>query len=489
MEDAGERGAGGGRNVPPRVTYAVLALLLALLALMALWEYLTTLYLLAIVAWLVLAGGLLATDIPKRLLAMEPIKLLMVLFLGALAVRSLMLLQGDVITRDIEMFAGRGQLYLDGAVPYTSDFGVNKPPAYLYLAGGMAAAVGPWTVGFRALMGVADALVAVMLYMMARERFSPEAGVMAGVLYAINPISAVSVGISGHYDPVVVLFAMGGIWLAMRGRRGWASLSLGVGFALKLYPAVLIPWVLLEERTWRRRAMLATIFVVPMVLSWLPVLSANPDALSHYVTWQGDWIPKKGIAWGLAMALGWTPESTGAGNLATVVEYAFLALLAVMFLDWVRRRQRAPDDHLADWFKVVTAGFYLLYGCIFVGSVMDYRIDLGLDPVLLGAIVAVAYFPAGAVALWWLWRRWLVPAPSFGSPDERTVMLMALSVTFLLLSSAQYNPWYLLWLLPLVLMVQSWRVRDIWNALLVWNVEGLGISLWPGLGFNPPPTV
>ncbi len=489
MEDAGDMTTGGVRTVPPRLTYAMLAILITLLVLMALWEYLTSLYLLAIVAWLVLAGGLLATDIPKRLLAMEPIKLLLVLFLGALALRFMMLLQGEVITRDIEMFVERGELYLDGAVPYTSDFGINKPPAYLYLAGGMTAAVGPWDVGFRALMGMVDALVAIMLYMMARERFSPEAGVMAGVLYAVNPISAVSVGISGHYDPVVVLFAMGGIWLAMRGRRGWASLSLGVGFALKLYPAVLIPWVLLEERTWRRRVLLATIFALPMVLSWLPVLSANPDALSHYVTWQGDWIPKKGIAWGIAMALGWTRESVGAGNLASIVMYGFLGLLVVMFLDWVRRRQRAPDVHLLDWFKVATAGFYLLYGCIFVGSVMDYRFDLGLDPLLLGAVVAIAYFPAGAFALWWLWRRWLVPAPSFGSSNERTVMLMALSVTFLLLSSAQYNPWYLLWLLPLVLLVQSGRVRDVWNALLVWNVEGLGVSLWPGLGFTPPPTV
>jgi hypothetical protein len=262
-----------------------------------------------------------------------------------------------------------------------------------------------------------------------------------------------------------------------------------VGFALKLYPAVLVPWVLLGERTWRGRALLGALFALPMALSWLPVLSANPDALSHYADWQGGWIPKKGIAWGMAMALGWARESAGAGLLANAVELAFLGLLVAMFLDWLRRRGRAPDDHLNDWFKVATAGFYLLYGCIFVGSVMDYRFDLGLDPTLLGTVVAVAYFPAGALGLWWLWRRWLVPAPSFGPGDERTVVLMALSVTFLLLSSAQYNPWYLLWLLPLVLLVQSWRVRDVWNALLVWNVEGLGVTVWPGLGFHPPPTV
>jgi hypothetical protein len=336
-------------------------------------------------------------------------------------------------------------------------------------------------------MGIADSLVAVMVFMIARERFSPRAGVMAGVLYAVNPISAVSVGISGHFDPVVVLFAMGGLWLALGGRRGWASLVLGVGFALKLYPAVILPWVLLEERRWSRRVAYAVAFSLPMVLSWLPILGQNPEALTRYVDWQEDWIPKKGIAWGMAMAVGWTREATEARLLANVVEFAFLGLLVAMFLDWVHRRHAAASAHLVDWFRAVTVGYYVLYGWIIVGSVMDYRFDLGVDPRLLGVAVAVIYFPAGAAGLWWLWRRWMVPPPMLGR-EERLVVLSALSVTLLLLGSAQYNPWYLLWLLPLVLLLRSWRVRDVWNALLVWNIEGLGVTIWPGIGFHPPPT-
>ena len=33
--------------------------------------------------------------------------------------------------------------------------------------------------------------------------------------------------------------------------------------------------------------------------------------------------------------------------------------------------------------------------------------------------------------------------------------------------------------LPLVLLVRSWRIRDAWNALLVWRAEGKGLGLWP----------
>jgi hypothetical protein len=476
-----------GGTVSPKVTYAMLGALLVLTILMAVWEYLTSLYLLALVAWLAVAGGLMATGIPRRLAGMDPLRLLLLIFLGTLALRFVMLFQDAVITRDIEMFVQRGRLYLDGAVPYTEDFAVNKPPSYLYLAGGLAATVGPWEVGFRAMMGIADALLAVMIYLMARDRISPAAGVMAGLLYGLNPISSVAVGISGHFDPVVVLFAMGGVWLALRGRRGWAALSLGFGFALKLYPAVLLPWILLEERRWSRRVAYVIVFSIPMLLSWVPIMSENPDALVEYSTWQGEWIPKKGIAYGIAMAAGWTRESVEAGVVANLVEVLFLGLLVVMFLDWTRRRNRSPDAHIMTWFRVATAGYYVLYGFIFIGTVMDYRFDLGVDPHVLGAVVALVYFPLGALGLRWLWGTWLVPPPTL-RPEDRFIILAALSVTLLLLSSAQYNPWYLLWLLPLVLLVRSWRIRDVWNALLVWNVEGLGVTLWPGIGFHPPPS-
>lgn len=487
MSAAKDAEGAGDIRVPQWATYASLASLAVLYLMMALWEHLTSLYLFALVAWLVLAGGLLATRLHRRLLGLDGLRLTFVVFLVALGVRLVMLFNDQVITRDIEMFNHRGWEYLNGALPYSDALSVHKPPSYLYLAAGFSATVGPSLLATRALMSIVDGLVAVMVLWMGQDRLSPTLGLMAGMLYALNPISAIAVGLSGHYDPFVVAFALGGLWLALRGRRLWASLALGVGFALKIYPAVLLPWLLLMEKSWRNRVLMVVLFAVPMVLSWIPVLMQNPEALGTYLKWQGSWIPKKGFAWGVAMMMGWERESVAAGAMARVVEYVFYALLVAMFLDWLRRRQRAPDRHLLDWFKVVSVGFYLLYGFIFMGSVMDFRFDLGVDHAVLGVMVAAIYFPLAGGGLWWLLTRWLEPAPTFEGAD-RTIMLAALSVNLLLLSSAQFNPWYLLWLLPLVLLVRSWRIRDSWNSLLVWNVEGLGVTLWPGVELHPPPT-
>jgi hypothetical protein len=487
MGDEDWEGPPSGGRVPPAVTYAALGALLLLTILVALWEYLTSLYALMVVAWLVVAGGLVATPLFRRLSAVDGLRLTMAVFLLALGWRLLMLFQDEVLTNDIVSFVGRGQAYLAGQVPYTEDFQVLKPPAYLYLAAGMGASVGPSLLMTRAIMSIVDALVAVMIFWIGEERFGRSFGLMAALLYAVNPISAVSVAISGHFDPWVVAFALGGVWLGLRGRPGGASLLLGVGFALKLYPIVLLPWILLMERSWPRRVAFAVIFFLPMVISWVPVLLQNPEAFSFYAEWQGNWIPKKGIAAGIATIIGLEATSDVAGNIARVVELVFYCLLVVMFFDWVRRRNWAPDAHLLGWFRVVASGFLLLYGLTMVGGVVEYELDLGFGTNALAALAGLAYLAFAITTAWWLFTRRL-PADHGFTDDDRFIMLAALSVNLLLLSSAQYNPWYLLWLLPLVLLVRSWRIRDAWNALLVWNAEGRGVRIWPGTDVNPPLT-
>jgi hypothetical protein len=470
--------------VPPAVTYIAIVVLVALTVLVAFWEYLTSLYAFMLLAWLVVAGGLASTPLFRRLATVDGLHLTMVVLAVALAWRLMMLFQDQVLTNDVVVFAGRGQSFLNGAVPYTEDFSINKPPGYLYLAAGMGATVGPSLLATRTIMALVDTLVAVTIFWIGEERFSRRFGLMAGLLYAINPISAAAVGISGHFDPWVVMLAMGGVWLLLRNRLAGASLLLGMGFALKLYPAVLLPWVLLAEESWAKRVGLAVIFAVPMALAWVPILIQNPDALSFYLDYQGSWEPKGGIAHGLVTMMEVDPTSGTASALARAVETLFYSLLVVMFLDWVRRRERAPDAHIMCWFRVMSVGFIALYGTMIVGGVVEYQVDVGIGVSATAALAGLAYLAMGAGILWWTWTRWLPGDDGFAA-DDRTIIIAALSVSLLLLSSAQYNPWYLLWLLPLVLLVRPYRLRDLWNALMVWKPEGKGLTLWPGTDLGP----
>jgi hypothetical protein len=81
-------------------------------------------------------------------------------------------------------------------------------------------------------------------------------------------------------------------------------------------------------------------------------------------------------------------------------------------------------------------------------------------------------------ALWWVLSMHLADPDELAGEDPM-LFLPALSIALLLFSTFQYNPWYLLWLLPLVLLTRSDRARATWAAVLPWNAEGTALTVLP----------
>ncbi len=468
-----------------RSSLIALAVTIILLFLGGLWEYFTTLAIIACFTWLIAAIGLPRTDLYPRLLGLGRRRLVLILLVLALAVRWALLLREN----PLDSLAGagevsmRGEMLLAGDVPY-KEFPVRKPPMYLYMSGGIVGLMGTSTEGVRFVLAFFDALVAIVLLYIGGERYSERAGVHAGLLYAIFPIGVFSVGFAGHYDGVVVLLTMTGLLFHQRGRYYEALLVIGLGFAFKLYPAVLVPWLVLRERSWDRRIAGIAVFALPMVVSWVPVLVMNPEALSQYASWQSTWLPMKSISYGMLQMAGWAGDSTQAVATGQAVTWAFLLLLAFMFLDWVRRRAHDPDGHMRDWFRVVLAGFAVYYIMVVTGTIIDYRFAIpGLSSMATGWLVFVLLCVVAAVGLRYLFIRFLEPWPTLAEP-ERLYLLMTLSVALLLLSSTQGNPWYLVWLFSLVLLIQEERVRTALMVIAIWNVEDAGLTVWPGVRYT-----
>jgi len=468
-----------------RASVVALVVTVALLLLAGVWEYFTTLAILACITWLVAAVGLPRTDLYDRLLGLGRGRLILLLLVLALAVRWVLLLQenpGDTMAGAGEV-AMRGELLISGDIPY-QDFPVRKPPMYLFMSGGIVGAMGTSTEGVRFVLAIFDALVAIVLLYIGTERYSSRAGVHAALLYSIFPIGVFSVGIAGHYDGLVVLVTMSGLLFHQRGRFYEAMFLIGMGFAFKLYPMVLVPWLVWGERNWNRRIAGIGIFVLPMLISWVPVLVINPDALTQYTSWQSTWLPMKSISYGVLQLAGWAGESPEAVAMGQAVTGTFLLLLVVMFLDWVRRRTRDHDGHLRDWTRVILVGFVVYYIMVVTGTIIDYRFAIpGLSHVTTGWLVFVLLCVVGAMGIRYVFLRFLEPWPSLGEHDG-LYLSMALSVGLLLLSSTQGNPWYLVWLFSLVLLIQEERVRTLLMAVAIWNVEDAGITVWPGTRFR-----
>ena len=129
-----------------RASVVALVVTVALLLLAGVWEYFTTLAILACITWLVAAVGLPRTNLYDRLLDLGRGQLIILLLILPLAVRWVLLLQenpGDTMDGAGEVVM-RGERLLAGDIPY-KDFPVRKPPMYLFVSGVIVPAMGPST--------------------------------------------------------------------------------------------------------------------------------------------------------------------------------------------------------------------------------------------------------------------------------------------------------------------------------------------------------
>ena len=272
------------------------------------------------------------------------------LFLVAMVLRCGMLGQSQIITMDIEFYVARSEALVDGEQPYLERADINKPPLfalYIWLVGATTSWVNSTLLGgselflnyfvaFRAVSGIADSLVVVTLFWVLARRYSRLHALQAGLAYALFPIAVESSGLSGHYDPFVILttlLALHFVWPANPPSKDevdeheeareahvsevqvadhssessmdtithtpaspWygppaAGLILGLGIALKFYPVVMAPFLLFVIRNWRDRLGFAFSLPVASLLSFGVLEWRYPGATRVYMDYQGgDWM-------------------------------------------------------------------------------------------------------------------------------------------------------------------------------------------------------
>jgi uncharacterized membrane protein len=78
-----------------------------------------------------------------------------------------------------------------------------------------------------------------------------------------------------NWDMIAIFFTVLGIWYTIQHRTRYAALSLGLGIATKLYPAMILPVVMAEEKTWRARLMVVGIAALVYGLVNAPFWALN----------------------------------------------------------------------------------------------------------------------------------------------------------------------------------------------------------------------
>jgi uncharacterized membrane protein len=292
----------------------------------------------------------------------------------------------------------------DGAVPY-----IDTPLEYPVLTGAQI-----WLEGAasRALVG-SSANALVFLTMVTLVNALLALGILALLhrmdvplhrlwWWALAPAIVLYVG--HNWDLLAMFLAVLCIALHRRGNAFGAGVALGLGTAAKLFPALLLPLLVLTHLRRRETGHLVRT-IGGAALAWLtvnlPVALAVPERWAEFYTFSQERIGTFAATWTLLNDLGLLTTGVEQRNLWGLVAFA-LGAVAIVLAGW-----RTHRGH--EWVLItpVLAWFLL------TNKVWSPQFDLWLVPLLV--LTARRVWPLAAFAVsdvlvywtefWWLARR------------------------------------------------------------------------------------
>ncbi|HZT46257.1 MAG TPA: glycosyltransferase 87 family protein [Gaiellaceae bacterium] len=306
---------------------------------------------------------------------------------------------------DTPVYQSYGDAIARGKVPYR-DFGLEYPPAALpafaipSLLRSPQGDLGAYRRGFEIEMIVCGELLvlfvlsALLSFEAGRLRFGLALG-----FAALAPLLIGSV-VQTRFDLWPAALTAGALAALLAGREKLASGALGLAVAAKLYPLVLVPvagaWI--WRRSGRRRALAAlAVFVAALLALFVPFLVLAPDGLWASITRQT----------GRPLQI----ESLGAGVLLVLHQAAGVG---------ITMRSSHGSQNL-------------------VGAV----------PHAL-AIVSTVLQALAVIGVW----AWFVRGPA---ERDRLVRAFAAAVCAFIAFGKVFSPQFLVWLVPLVVLVRGRR--------------------------------
>lgn len=238
----------------------------------------------------------------------------------------------------------------------------------------------------------------------------------------------------GRFDIFPALVTLAALWAAERGRFGYAYALLAAGILLKLYPAFLVPIVVVEQ--WR-------------------MIATRPDA--NGATFDEIWRSGPRAAWGWLRRHPATPRiARGVALCAVLTVIGFLGALILnpsgAFSDFAYASQRplqvestpASILWLGTIFGIPAGPNYSFVSLNYVGA-----LDVVLKPL---STIALA---VGCLIVYWRQAR--------GKLTVSQAFVATLGVV--LVANKIFSPQYLMWIVPIVAYVEGFDL--IWVAICI----------------------
>jgi hypothetical protein len=240
-------------------------------------------------------------------------------------------------------------------------------------------------------------------------------------LYAWHPLPIIEIAGSGHTDGVGALALIFAVFFIWQRQHGFATIFLALGFLVKFIPAFLLPFLLLavwKDRGFKKAGACAMIFVLLIAGSYLPFAAAGEKLISGLMVYSEKWRFNDGFF-----------------SLLFSGVHSILPEWLVIFL-------MIPPSWEINAQVLITR-----------------RVDLALHIVkaIAGAVFMFIYIR--------LLRRQIKDAAARRTAGDWLAIATVILAAFFLLSPT-LQPWYLIWLLPLLALREAMNEHKFCQPLI-----------------------
>ena len=182
-------------------------------------------------------------------------------------------------------------------------------------------------------------------------------------IYALHPVAVLVTGFHGQFDSLALLMVLIAARASERGRHDAAALALAAGVAVKSFPILAVPALLLRVPGPAARVRFLALALLPVAALLVPYLAHDATAVARELFgyggvadfgWIGVW---RGVRWMIDGTLG-RGEASHWGPLIPVAKILFLAAYVA-----VLARRRASGELVVAVLAVFVA-FQALYGAL-----------------------------------------------------------------------------------------------------------------------------
>ncbi|MBI2551483.1 glycosyltransferase [Candidatus Uhrbacteria bacterium] len=157
--------------------------------------------------------------------------------------------------------------------PYGPLFFLTLLPAAIAIGGGII----PTIIAIKGLMFAAWIGSVLFLYRLTKK----EAPWQALLLFVLNPAVLLHIVMDGHNDALILVSVLGFLWYAEQGKQGRAAALLSAAAAIKFFPIILAPALLVRSKQMDRSSVVPLSFFVPTIFFLSMSLFGFP--------WSGLW--------------------------------------------------------------------------------------------------------------------------------------------------------------------------------------------------------